>query len=358
KRKTTSRRVVKKKFTLSAKDNIITDDPDVALELGKSIILTEAEEAKVARKFGSRSFRGVAIQDTPSVPNPKLATSKSKLKGAQSLTRIEKEVANIMQSLKESKKTSKRQPSTGGSSKGTGAIPGVPDESTVVSATSSERTGTKPGVPNEEKDITEENKDEKDDDVDDEGDDDISDTKDTDNEDDETESDEDDIYKFKIRVRKYEDEEMLNAKAKDSEKGDTEVSDAAKADAEKTSEVKNNTKKTELPPKSSSLFVSLGFGDQFLKVSYDSSLVGTVKNTTDAEINSLLEVKIQSKVPHIQSPSMLRVLLRVTKLEKDASELKNIDLSDEDLSSLKTQVSSVVDNYLGSKIRDVFQREL
>ncbi|GJY84281.1 hypothetical protein Tco_0497657 [Tanacetum coccineum] len=63
-----------------------------------------------------------------------------------------------MQFLKgriESKKTSKRQPGTGGSNEGTRNIPGVPDESTVVSGASSEGIGSKPGVPNEEKLILE-----------------------------------------------------------------------------------------------------------------------------------------------------------------------------------------------------------
>ncbi|GKG63096.1 hypothetical protein Tco_0638743, partial [Tanacetum coccineum] len=55
-----------------------------------------------------------------------------------------------------SKKTNSRQPGTGGSSEGTGRILGVPDESTVVSATSSEGTGTKPEVLNEEKVSTKE----------------------------------------------------------------------------------------------------------------------------------------------------------------------------------------------------------
>nr|GEY47556.1 hypothetical protein [Tanacetum cinerariifolium] len=50
---------------------------------------------------------------------------------------------------------------------------------------------------------------------------------------------------------------------------------------------------------SSSLSVSSGFGNQFLKLSSDSSLVSTIKVTIDAEINLLLEVKIQSEVPHI-----------------------------------------------------------
>nr|GEY28699.1 uncharacterized mitochondrial protein AtMg00810-like [Tanacetum cinerariifolium] len=323
KRKTSSKRRVKKKVTLSINDNIIFDDHDTALELGKSI-----SKSKVT-------------SDPP-----------KKLKGVPYLT-LEQEAADIMQALKERKKTSKRQPGTKGSSEGTGTIPGVLDESTFLYATSNE------------------------------------------------------------------DEEMLNAKVEDFDKGDEEVTDAAKTDVEKTSEVKDDAKKTKLLPTSSSLSVSLSFGDQFLKLSIDSSLVCTVKDTTDAKINSLLKVKIQSEVPHIQSSSVLRVpvpvifepsvltpvlespsiatvttlpppsvsktpfvpqqtttpiptptittdapiittaisesdvlftiQLRVAKLEKDVFELKKIDLSAEALVSLKTQVTSVIDNYHGSK---------
>nr|GEZ00684.1 hypothetical protein [Tanacetum cinerariifolium] len=100
KKKTTSRRIVKKKVTLSIDDNIIFDDPDAALELAKS-------------------FKSVEIQDTPCSPKSIPATSKTKLKG-------------------------------------TGSIPDVPDESTVVSTTSSEGTSAKPGVFDEDMDITKE----------------------------------------------------------------------------------------------------------------------------------------------------------------------------------------------------------
>nr|GEY62324.1 putative reverse transcriptase domain-containing protein [Tanacetum cinerariifolium] len=139
KKRTSSKRRFKKKVTISNEDNIISDDPNAALEL-------------------------------------------------------------------ESKKSNKRQPGTGGSDEGTGSIPGVLDESTVISTTLSEGTGIKPGVPDKEKDITEE-KDDKDGDADDEGDDHVSDTRDADDEDDETKLDEDEIYKYKIRVRNDEDEE-------------------------------------------------------------------------------------------------------------------------------------------------------
>ncbi|GJY32951.1 hypothetical protein Tco_0417420 [Tanacetum coccineum] len=81
------------------------------------------------------------------------------------------------------------------------------------------------------------------------------------------------------------------------------------------------------------------------KLSSDTSLVSTVKDTTDAEINSLLDIKIQSE-------------LRVAKLEKDVSELKKVDHFAEALVTLKSQVPTVVDSYLGSKFGDVLQKEL
>ncbi|GKE90684.1 hypothetical protein Tco_1571779, partial [Tanacetum coccineum] len=173
KKKSSSKRRVKKKVTLSADDNIIFDDPDAALELAKSINQTKAEEAKAARKVhaihvriitkvvpesakkksSGKSSKSVVIQDTLSTLKSKPATSKTKLKGAPSLTPQEQEAANIMQSLKESKKTCRRQPGTEGSNEGTGSKPWVPNESRVVFATSSEGTGAKPRVLDEDKDI-------------------------------------------------------------------------------------------------------------------------------------------------------------------------------------------------------------
>ncbi|GJY88468.1 hypothetical protein Tco_0503096, partial [Tanacetum coccineum] len=223
---------------------------------------------------------------------------------------------------------------TRGSNEGTGTIPGVPDESTFVSATSSEGTGIKPGVPDEDKDITKEKvilewgdeqdskhadddndddveKDEKDGNVDDEGDDHVSDTQNAEDEDVETESDEDDIYKYKIHVRKDEDVEMKDAKVEETDKGEEKFTDEAKEEAEKTSEAKDDTKKTELPPSGSSLSISSGFGDQFLKLSSDSSLVGTVKDSADADVSSLLDIPIQHETPQTQSPSVQKIPVSV-----------------------------------------------
>ncbi|GKC52925.1 hypothetical protein Tco_1075670, partial [Tanacetum coccineum] len=62
--------------------------------------------------------------------------------------------------------------------------------------------------------------------------------------------------------------------------------------------------------------------------------------TTDAST-------VTTDVP--ESNALTAVELRVAKLEKDVSELKTVDHSTEALAILKSQVPSVVDNYLGSK---------
>nr|GEU82154.1 hypothetical protein [Tanacetum cinerariifolium] len=271
KKKTASRIMVKKKVIIFADDNIILD-LDVALELGKSISLTKAEEEEAAKqvhatharimteyvpesakkKNGSRSSRSVVIQDTLSAPKPKPATTKPKLKGVQSLTLAEKEAVDIMQALNESKKTNKRQPGTRGSSERSGKV--ITEEKAILEWGSKQESEY-----SEEDQLNDEEKDYKEGDADDEGDDHISDTQDTDDEDAKTEYDEDEIYKYKIHVLKDEDVEMTNANDKDSKKGDAEISDVAQADVEKTKEIKDVAKKVELPPTSSSLFVSSSF---------------------------------------------------------------------------------------------------
>ncbi|GJX37940.1 hypothetical protein Tco_0251243 [Tanacetum coccineum] len=110
-----------------------------------------------------------------------------------------------------------------------------------------------------------------------------------------------------MHVNDDEDEEITHAKVEESGNGDAEITDAVKVDAGKTKEAKDDAKKVELPPTSSSLSISSGFGAQFLKLSSYTSLVSMVKDTTNIEINSLLDIQIQSEVPHIQSPPVLTV---------------------------------------------------
>ncbi|GJR78595.1 hypothetical protein Tco_0149380 [Tanacetum coccineum] len=219
KKKTSSKRRVKKKVTLSVDDNIISEDPHAALELAKSISQTEAEEAE--KKSGGRSSKSVVIQDTPSAPKSKPATTNTKLKG------------------------------TGGSNEGTSTIPWFPEEihNRLCSTEFDKNCISDEEISASELQV---------------------------------------MRDARIGMKK-----MINAEVDDSDKGDEEVTDAAKTDAEKTSEEKDDPMKTELPPTNSSLSVSSGFGDQFFKLSSDSSLVSIFKDTTDIKINSLLD-KIQS----------------------------------------------------------------
>ncbi|GKF08568.1 hypothetical protein Tco_0042792, partial [Tanacetum coccineum] len=100
---------------------------------------------------------GIDFRDTSSVSKKMSSDPSQKLKGVQTLTLEEQIVVDTMKALKESKKTCRRQPGPGGSSEGTSVSLGVPDESTVVPATSSEEIGTKPRVPDEEKVTSEAN---------------------------------------------------------------------------------------------------------------------------------------------------------------------------------------------------------
>ncbi|GJR18398.1 hypothetical protein Tco_0966925 [Tanacetum coccineum] len=248
---------------------------DVALELGKSISLTKAAEEEAARQVHSTHARIVTESD------PEPAKKKTGSRSKRSV---------VIQDTT----------STRGSSEGTGRIPRVPDESTVIFATLSEGTGTKPEVPNEEKVSTKEKEDDKKKD-------DTDDDKSIDLEMTDGEETDDEVLQGKEQVNDDEDKEMINAEVEESRNGDEEYTDAAKADAKKTEEEKDDSNKAELPLTSSCLFVSSGFGDKFLKLSSDTSLIGTVKDTTDAEISLLLDIKIQYEVSHIQSPSMLKV---------------------------------------------------
>ncbi|GJU26108.1 hypothetical protein Tco_1164729 [Tanacetum coccineum] len=417
-KRTSSRRVIKNKVTISADDNIIPD-PDIALELGKSMSLTEATEKEAARQ-------GIAFRDTSGVSKKTSLDLSQKLKGIQTLTPEEKLAADTMQAPKASKNSIKSQPHAGGSSEGTGTKPTIPDESTVTPKTSSEGTGAKLRVPYEEKvtskvkadaildwgseqesEYSEEDdenivwvdtneEEEKNDDDDDKS----IDLEKTDDEepndefvhseehvqDNNEEIDDESVHGDK-QVNDDEDEEMTNAKDADTRNGDEEITNMTKADAEKTEEVKDDIKKAELPPTSSSLSVSLGFGNQFLNLSSYNSLIGTVKDTTDAEINSLLDVQIQQEIPYIQSPSVLTVHVSVifepsvltsipktpllahaiTPLpppsvssisHKDVQELKEADNNTTLYASLRSKIPLAVNAYLRSSLGDALHKVL
>ncbi|GJW24813.1 hypothetical protein Tco_0038624 [Tanacetum coccineum] len=247
-----------------------------------------------------------------------------------------------------------------GSSEGTGRIPGVPNKSIVVSATSSEGNGTKPEVPNKEKVTSEANDNEKKDDANDDKSIDLEMT-------DDEETDDEFVHRDE-KVNDNEDEEMKNAKVEYFGKGDAKISDVAKADVEKIEEIKGDAKKAELSPTSSILSLSLVptpipetpllAPSTTLLPPPSVSTIPYVPHQTTARIPTPPIITdaptITTAVP--ESNAVTDVQLRVAKLEKDVSELKKIDHSAEALATLKSQVLTVVEYYLGSKISDDFKK--
>ncbi|GKA35710.1 hypothetical protein Tco_0722201 [Tanacetum coccineum] len=302
-----------------------------------------------------------------------------------------------MKALKESKKNNRRQPSTRGSSEGTCTIPGVPNESTVVFVTSSEGIGTIPGVPNKEKVVSKEkvilewgSEQESEYSEEDQSDDEKKNNKDGDanDEDDETESDEDEIYKYKIRMRKYMEVEMAEPKTVMHKNKEKDVmTDATKPDVEKSAEDKGDAENaadsnyqvkesTEFPLPSFSLSVLSRFEANTTNLPPIPEILTETRASTTISppqvtpIIILQQTKRPIPTPPIitesptitivvpKSDALIVVQLRVTKLEKDVSELKKIDLSTEALATLKSQVPNVFYGYLGSKLGDALQKTL
>ncbi|GJW32736.1 hypothetical protein Tco_0052768 [Tanacetum coccineum] len=237
KKKTASKRVVKKKVTLSVDDNIISDDPDAALGVIAYVLIIQpkAEEDRSIKGkvhvYTSRSKRNKKIQQTTTK-----RTGGLQMRDTLGFIDEEKDITQKERFIQE-----------------------------WEHYTDSEFS-------DDYNDDVE--KYDKDGNADDEGVDHVSDTQHVDDEDDETESDEDEsILSIEIQVRTKE----------------MRIRDKVYSD---TLEAKDDTKKSELPPSSSSLSVSLGFGDQFLKLSSNSSLVSTIKDSSNTNVSSLLDIPI------------------------------------------------------------------
>ncbi|GJZ52158.1 retrovirus-related pol polyprotein from transposon TNT 1-94 [Tanacetum coccineum] len=203
----------------------------------------------------SKKSRCKGSQRKKSVVTPKPASVE--LKGIQTLTAEEHLAADTMQAIKAIKMVSRSQPHAGGSSEGTSVSPRVLDESTVIFTTSSEGTENEidyfeeDKVDEEIKWLTTDEEEEKQVDQDDDDDRSIN----IEEIDDDEKIDDEFVHSDEY-VHNDVDEEMKDAEVVVTRKDDDEGSDAAKV---KTEEVKGDNKKADLPPTSSSLFVSSGF---------------------------------------------------------------------------------------------------
>ncbi|GKA33187.1 hypothetical protein Tco_0719554 [Tanacetum coccineum] len=185
-------------------------------------------------------------------------------------------------------------------SEGTNITPGVPDESTVILTTSSEGTGTKPGVPDEVKGAFEAKADA------------ILDwgsKEESEYSEEETIDEEIEWLTNDEEEEKKDDDE--DDKSIDIEKNDDEETDDEFHGDEYVHDDGDLERAGKLPLTISSLSLSSSFGNRFLNHSSDTSLIGTIKESADTEINSLLDIQIQQKVPHTQSLSILTELVLV-----------------------------------------------
>ncbi|GJW05880.1 hypothetical protein Tco_1568303 [Tanacetum coccineum] len=153
--------------------------------------------------------------------------------------------------------------------------------------------------------------------------------------------------------------------------------------AKKTKEVKDDIKKSKLPPSSSSLSVSLGFGNQFLNHSSDKSISPSIHIVSSATtppppyfVSTLSPGLQQTKTPIPTPPVTTKappiatlapvvttisdplptISQRVYVLEKDVQEFKVINHTTELLTSLRSEIPLAVNAYLGSNLGDVLQK--
>ncbi|GJV96882.1 hypothetical protein Tco_1548459 [Tanacetum coccineum] len=172
-------------------------------------------------------------------------------------------------------------------------------------------------------------------------------------------------------------------------------------------------KNHEILRSSSSHSLSSNYGNQFLNASSDTSFLGIIKDHADTEINSLLDVQIQQEIPPVLSAPLLDVLVlvitpqttttttpilfttplptppitittrpetsplpatetpdapvplsealtvvlqRVSTLEKDAKEIKQVAHSALISESIKSQVPNALNEFLGLSLGDSLQK--
>ncbi|GJR61843.1 hypothetical protein Tco_1504005 [Tanacetum coccineum] len=307
-----------KESSLTTDDNIIYDDPDAALELAKSINKTEAKEQEAARLVYEtheclvtekpterRRQTGVVFRDTPTVQQKKPLDQSQKLKGVQVMSVEERLAADTKKA--------------------------VPDEPTIgpeADDDSEDNWGTKSN--NEVEDIpwvdTDDDKD--DDDEEEDNDDDQSiDLEETDDEEnlhdnDETQRDE---YVHEDEYVHVDDDERTELDNKDQAIDDTKMNDDDKVEKEKDTDQEpiqeqakyevagvlvsmTHKEKPILLISTSSQSVSSNYSYQFLISSPEHSLLGTVKESEDAEITSMVDVQIQQEIPVALSVPLLDVL--------------------------------------------------
>nr|GEW10914.1 hypothetical protein [Tanacetum cinerariifolium] len=333
-----------KETSLTADDNIISEDPDVALELAKSISRIEAT---------------VTIRDTPTVTKKKTPKQSLKLKGMEMLSDAPILAVDTKKAIKANKRDFRSQHQIGGSSEGVGSKPEVLDESKGKTKDINEGASSKPKVPDVSKAITsdQESKNE-------------SWGKSKDDDDDDHKNAEEYV---RINEELYGDVnvEMKEAEPADKEKVDEEMTDAKKVETEHkeiNQEVASSTRNSKtqsslllivpvsviLEPTVLSLIPKIASPattipppiPSFIPQSKQSTPIPTPKTT-----------KATTLTPTVSdSETLFAIHLRISDLEKEVKELKIVDHSTSLLATIKYKVLMAVKEYLGTSLGDALHK--
>ncbi|GJR71159.1 hypothetical protein Tco_0083524 [Tanacetum coccineum] len=336
--------------------DVLCEKSVVTLKPASVEVSDESDPEPAKRQTDNRRSRGVVIQDTPNVPKKKSVGHSQRLKG----------VSN------ESTDTFKT------STEGTGIKPGALDEvqgkADVIIIWGSENESDNSEEENvDDEEIEWVSTDEKEVKQDDDNDRSI-DLEETNDEDEDDELVYGDEY-----VHDDVDEVMKDAEDAETGKDDEEIIDAKKTEATKG----DYEQAGKLPPTSSSLSVSSGFGNQFLNLSSDSSLIATPTPSLALPIETPvltvpLPPPIVSAISYVQQQTtpipttpittialnittiipdpLPAIVQRVSKLEKDVQELKQVDHSPTILATIRSHVPAAVYEYLGLSLGDALQK--
>ncbi|GJW39079.1 hypothetical protein Tco_0064924 [Tanacetum coccineum] len=130
--------------------------------------------------------------------------------------------------------------------------------------------------------------------------------------DDEKANEDDDEYDDdrSIDIEETNDERSDEDQTKEEQANDDQAQeDQTEDDIVGTLVTMSQNENLEVPPSSSSRSMSLNYGNQFLNISSDTSLVGIINDHAYTKINSLLDVQIQQEIPFILSAPLLDVLV-------------------------------------------------
>ncbi|GKE10002.1 hypothetical protein Tco_1413553 [Tanacetum coccineum] len=317
---------LKKNTSFTIDDNIISNDPDAALEFAKSINKTEST--------GKRRKTSVTIRNTLAVTKKKTPIQTQKLEGIEMLSEATfLEEAQMKKAIKLSKRETSFHHQKGGSSEGAGSKLEVPDESKAKRKDTNEGDGSKPEVPDVSKAMSSDQESENESWRKSEDDNDVRQS-----DDERIESDDD--KSIDINKEMYDDVnlELKDAELFDEGKGDEEMTDAEKVNAEeakqevasaKVQDEVQATTTTALATQKEKIYAPRSISSRSVSLNY---------------------------VP--ESKTLSAIHLRISDLEKEVQELNQVDHSITLLAIIKSEVPMAVKEYLGTTLGDALHKAL